>query len=67
MVKKSQSRSLARRAEHRSRGRRVSYQRASHDPLTEEEWIREHCSNGQQLEPEAKAIEHDANERKSNS
>ena len=35
--------------------------------MTEEEWIREHCSNGQQLEPEAKAIEHDANERKSNS
>ena len=39
----------------------------SERPMTEEEWIREHCSNGQQLEPEAKAIEHDANERKSNS
>ena len=36
-------------------------------PLTEEEWIREHCSNADQLDLEAKAIEHDANDRESNS
>ena len=39
----------------------------SEKPMTEEQWIREHCSNGKQLELEAKAIEHDANDRKSNS
>ena len=39
----------------------------SERPMTEEEWIREHCSNGKQLDLEAKAIEHDANECKSNS
>ena len=38
----------------------------SERPMTEEEWI-EHTSNGKQLDLEAKAIEHDANERKSNS
>ena len=39
----------------------------SDHPMTEEEWIREHCSNADQLDLEAKAIEHDANDRKSNS
>jgi len=38
----------------------------SEAPMTEEDWIRE-TSNGKQLDLEAKAIEHDANERKSNS
>ena len=38
----------------------------SEKPLTEEEWI-EHTSNGKQLDLEAKAIEHDANDRESNS
>ena len=38
----------------------------SEHPMTEEEWI-EHTSNGKQLDLEAKAIEHDANDRKSNS
>ena len=37
----------------------------SETPMTEEEWI-EHTSNGKQLDLEVKAIEHDANERKSN-
>src|SRR5271169_6087785 len=35
----------------------------SEAPMSEEEWIREHCSNADQLDLEAKAIEHDANER----
>ena len=39
----------------------------SETPMTEEEWIRERCSNAKDLELEAKAIEHDANDRKSNS
>ena len=39
---------------------------ADHE-LTEEEWIKLHASNAADLELEAKAIEHDANERKSNS
>ena len=39
----------------------------SERPMTEEEWIREHCSNGKQLDLEAKAIEHDANDGESNS
>jgi hypothetical protein len=39
----------------------------SERPMTEEEWIRECCSNADQLDLEAKTIEHDANERKSNS
>jgi len=39
----------------------------SEKPISEEAWIREHCSNGKQLDLEAKAIEHDANDRKSNS
>ena len=34
--------------------------------MTEEDWIRE-TSNGEQLDLEAKAIEHNANEGKSNS
>ena len=38
----------------------------SEAPMTEEDWIRE-TSNGKQLDLEAKAIEHNANERKSNS
>jgi len=38
----------------------------SEAPMTEEDWIR-HTSNAAQLEVEAKAIEHDANDRKSNS
>ena len=38
----------------------------SERPMTEDEWIRE-TSNAKQLDLEAKAIEHDANERKSNS
>jgi hypothetical protein len=39
----------------------------SERPMTEEEWIREHCSNAKQLDLEAKAIEHDANDFESNS
>jgi hypothetical protein len=39
----------------------------SEAPMTEEDWIREHTSNAKQLDLEAKAIEHDANARKSNS
>ena len=39
---------------------------SSEAPMTAEDWIRE-TSNAKQLELEAKAIEHDANERKSNS
>ena len=38
----------------------------SEAPMTEEDWIRA-TSNGKQLDLEAKAIEHDANERESNS
>ena len=45
----------------------VSVYHISDRPMTEEEWIRECCSNADQLDLEAKAIEHDANERKSNS
>jgi len=37
----------------------------SEAPMTEEDWIR--ATNGKQLDLEAKAIEHDANERESNS
>jgi hypothetical protein len=39
----------------------------SEKPMSEEAWIREHCSNADQLDLEAKAIEHDANDRESNS
>ena len=38
----------------------------SERPMTEEEWIREHCSNADQLDLEAEAIEQDANDRESN-
>ena len=39
----------------------------SERPLSESEWIKLHASNAKDLELEAKAIEHDANDRESNS
>jgi integrase len=38
----------------------------SERPMTEENWIKAHASNAEQLELKAKAIEHEGNERKSN-
>ena len=45
---------------------RMGHYVISEKPMTEEEWI-EHTSNGKQLDLAAKAIEHDAYDRKSNS
>jgi hypothetical protein len=39
----------------------------SEKPLTIDEWVRDHATNADTLELEAKAIEHGADERKSNS
>ena len=45
----------------------VGVYRISEKPLSEIEWIKQYASNAADLDLEAKAIEHGANDRKSNS